>query len=186
MTLTSLIQIARENGCTITEQASMSAATTFKVGGPADLLVDIPTSEAAAAVIGCCARENIPWMMIGNGSNLLVGDKGIRGAVLRLEGRDAAPELKEDGRVYAPAGISLQRLCLFARDHCLSGLEFAYGIPGSVGGAVYMNGGAYDGCMADVVVEAYCLTADGKALTLSADDLNMSYRHTALMERNLT
>ena len=163
----------------------MSAATTFHVGGPADLLVDIPTPQALAAVITACQQTAVPWMMVGNGSNLLVGDKGIRGAVLRMEGRGVEPALLADDRLYAPAGMSLQRLCLFARDNGLSGLEFAYGIPGTVGGAVYMNAGAYDGCMADVMVSADCVTAAGEVCSLPAEELAMTYRHTALMEKAL-
>ena len=179
-----LIDTATAIGCGVTLQASMAAATTFKVGGPADLLIDLPDAAAVSAVLAVCHAEEIPYLFIGNGSNLVVGDKGFRGAVLRLE-RSAQPTLLEDGRIYAPAGMSLQRLCLFARDHSLTGLEFAYGIPGAVGGAVYMNAGAYDGEMAQVVVSADCVTADGTPIILTADELNMTYRHTALMERDL-
>ena len=185
MDLTNLTQVAAAQGCRITADAPMAAATTFRVGGPADLLIDLPTADAAAAVIACCKQENIPWLFIGNGSNLLVGDKGIRGAVLRLANDGAAPILYSDHRLYAPGGMPLKRLCQFARDNGLTGLEFAYGIPGTVGGAVYMNGGAYGGCMGDVVVSADCLTADGTPCTLTAAQLTMSYRHTALMEKEL-
>lgn len=172
-------------GCSVTEQAPLSAATTFKVGGPADLLIDLPDAAATSAVLAACREEGIPYLFIGNGSNLVVGDKGYRGAVLRLDGRKVQPTLSEGGRIDAPAGMSLQRLCLFARDHALTGLEFAYGIPGTVGGAVYMNAGAYDGEMAQVVVSADCVTPDGTAVTVPAEELCMAYRHTALMEREL-
>lgn len=181
-----LIACANKMGCTVTEQAPMREHTTFKVGGPADLLIDIPTPEAAAAVIGCCNRENIPWMFIGNGSNLVVGDKGIRGAVLRMSEQNAQPVLQPElgeGYLYAPAGMSLQRLCLFARDNNLTGLEFAFGIPGTVGGAVYMNAGAYDGEMANVVKLAHCVTPTGETGMLPVEELDMGYRHTALMEQ---
>lgn len=177
-----LIDTATKWNCSVTEQAPMAAATTFRVGGPADLLIDLPSAAAAMAAVNVCREENIPYLFIGNGSNLVVGDKGFRGVVLRLDGRKAQPMLLEDGRIYAPAGISLQRLCLFARDHSLTGLEFAYGIPGTVGGAVYMNAGAYDGEMAGVVESADCVTPDGILATLSAEELQMTYRHTALME----
>lgn len=179
-----LMDTAAALGCGVTQQAPMSAATTFKVGGPADLLIDLPDATAASAVLAVCHEDHIPYLFIGNGSNLVVGDKGFRGAVLRLE-RTAQPTLLGDGRIYAPAGMSLQRLCLFARDHSLTGLEFAYGIPGAVGGAVYMNAGAYDGEMAGVVVSADCVAADGTPVTLTAEELAMTYRHTALMERDL-
>ncbi len=175
-------------GCTITENAPMAAHTTFKIGGPADLLIDLPDGTAAAEILRLCKQENIPYLFIGNGSNLLVGDKGIRGAVLRLAERDATPVLQPElgeGVIYAPAGMSLQRLCLFARDHGLSGLEFAFGIPGTVGGAVYMNAGAYGGCMADVVMLAHCITPNGETGFLPAEELDMGYRHSALMEKDL-
>ena len=184
MNYQNLIDVAAAHGCRVTAQASMAAATTFKVGGPADLLVDLPDAAAASAVLAVCHGDGIPCLFIGNGSNLVVGDKGYRGAVLRLD-RNAHPTLSEGDRIYAPAGMSLQRLCLFARDHSLTGLEFAYGIPGAVGGAVYMNAGAYDGEMAQVVLSADCLTADGSPVTVAAADLQMTYRHTALMERDL-
>ncbi len=176
-----LIDTATAMGCSVTLQAPMSAATTFKVGGPADLLIDLPNADAVSAVVKLCRDEEIPYLFIGNGSNLVVGDKGFRGAVLRLD-RHAQPTLVDDVTIYAPAGMSLQRLCLFARDHSLTGLEFAYGIPGAVGGAVYMNAGAYDGEMVQVTLSADCVTADGTLCTLSADELGMTYRHTALME----
>ena len=181
-----LIDTATAIGCGVTLQAPMSAATTFKVGGPADLLIDLPSAEAAAQVLRICREEGIPYLFIGNGSNLVFGDKGFRGAVLRLMEEEPVlqPELGE-GVVYAPAGMQLKKLCQFVRDHSLSGLEFAFGIPGTVGGAVYMNAGAYDGEMADVVQLVHCITPDGERGFLPAAELAFSYRHTALMERDL-
>ena len=182
MHLTSLATLAESLGCRVTPHAPMAAATTFRVGGPADMLVDIPDPAAVAELLACCHREEIPCLWLGNGSNLVVGDKGIRGAVLRLCGRRCDPVLTDDTTVTASAGISLQRLALFARDHALTGLEFAHGIPGSLGGGVYMNAGAYDGQMADVIVSVTAVTPAGEMLTLTKDDLNMTYRHTALMD----
>ena len=181
-----LIDAMASYDCRIAEQAPLSDATTFKVGGPADLLIDLPNATAVAAAIKTCRAENIPYFFIGNGSNLVFGDKGFRGAVLRLMEEEPVlqPELGE-GVLYAPAGMQLKTLCQFVRDRSLSGLEFAFGIPGTVGGAVYMNAGAYDGEMAQVVVSADCVTADGTLRTVTAEDLNMTYRHTALMERDL-
>lgn len=177
-----LTALAEEHGCKVAVNAPLSAATTFRVGGPADLLIDLP-STAAAAVVRCCKEQGIPTLWLGNGSNLLVGDGGFRGAVLRLADKDSRPRLLENGDIYAPAGISLKKLCLFAREHSLTGLEFAYGIPGTVGGALYMNAGAYDGEMSHVTVSADCLTKDGKTVTFTAEELALGYRHTALMER---
>lgn len=178
-----LIDLARELGCTVTENASMAQATTFRIGGPADLLIDLPAT-AAAPIIALCHTEHIPTLFIGNGSNLLVGDRGIRGAVLRLTAEEPIlqPELG-DGVLYAPAGMQLKDLCRFARDHSLTGLEFAFGIPGTVGGAVYMNAGAYGGEMSQVVKLAHCITPEGEMGMLNAAELELGYRHSALMDK---
>ncbi len=182
MALTPLINAARTAGCTVTEHAPMAQVTTFRVGGPADALITVPDADTAASLIALCHREGIPFFWLGNGSNLLVGDRGIRGAVLRLDPKAAAATLVDGTTVYCDAGMTLQRLCLFARENSLTGLEFAYGIPGTVGGAVYMNAGAYGGEMAQVVVSADCLARNGERFTLSADELALSYRHSALMD----
>ena len=181
-----LIDIATELGCEVTEQASMAELTTFRIGGPADLLVDIPNGSAAAAIIAVCSHQQIPYLFIGNGSNLLVGDKGIRGAVLRFAEDGAEPVLQPElgeGVLYAPAGMQLKNLCRFARDHSLTGLEFAFGIPGTVGGALYMNAGAYGGEMSQVVTLAYCITPEGETGILPAAELELGYRHSALMDK---
>ena len=170
-------------GCRVTENAPLAAATTFRIGGPADLLIDAPDTTAAAAVIAACRQNGVPLFYLGNGSNLLVGDHGIRGVVLRLDARGKQPETLPDGTLRCDAGLPLQKVCLFAKEHALTGLEFAYGIPGTVGGAVYMNAGAYGGEMADVIAGAEALDADGHPVTLSAEELALGYRHSALMER---
>lgn len=182
MDLHALATYAEQHLCRVTTGAPMATATTFRIGGPADLLIDIPTEEAAAAILRFCKAQSIPFLWLGNGSNLLVGDRGIRGAVLRWDTRHSVPELVSEDTITARAGLSLQRLCLFARDNALSGLEFAYGIPGTVGGAVYMNAGAYGGEMADVLVSAVCLTPDGELICVPAAELQLGYRHSALME----
>ena len=178
-----LIDLARSLGCTVTENAPMAEATTFRIGGPADLLIDLPTADTAARAVALCHQEQIPYLFIGNGSNLLVGDGGIRAAVLRLADNGADPVLLPDHRIYAPGGMQLKRLCIFAREQSLTGLEFAFGIPGTVGGGLYMNAGAYDGEMKNVVESADCITPDGTAVTLSAEELELGYRHSALMDK---
>lgn len=178
-----LIGIAREIGCTVAQNTPMAQATTFRVGGAADVLITAPDEDAVSELLACCHRENIPWFWLGNGSNLLVGDRGIRAAVLRLDSRAATVSLVDETTVRCDAGMLLQRLCLFARDQSLTGLEFAYGIPGTVGGAVYMNAGAYGGEMAQVVKTVDCITCTGERVTLSAAELSLGYRHSALMDR---
>lgn len=181
MALTNLINAAFEFGCTVAENAPMAQMTTFRVGGSADVLITIPDADTAAKLISLCCRESIPFFWLGNGSNLVVSDRGIRGAVLRLDPKTAT--VSADGTtVCCDAGMTLQRLCLFARDNGLTGLEFAYGIPGTVGGAVYMNAGAYGGEMSQVVVSADCIARNGERFSLSAEELSLGYRHSKLMD----
>ena len=174
MRLSALAAYARTLGCTAEEQVSMIDYTSFKIGGPADVYITAPTEAAAAAALIRCREEDIPVYLLGNGTNLLVGDKGLRGAVIRLDGRQAAPTLQPDGRtVQCSAGVSLKRLCQYARDKALTGLEFAFGIPGAVGGAVYMNAGAYGGQMDQVLVSATGLSRTGKRHTVFMDEGDM-------------
>ncbi len=182
MELTSLITLAHSLGCDVVENAPMAQYTTFRVGGPADVLVTIPNGDAVAPILTHCLQQSIPYFWLGNGSNLLVGDGGIRGAVLRLNPHTATIRPLDDTTMVVDAGLMLRQACLYARDRSLTGLEFAYGIPGTIGGAVYMNAGAYDGTMADIVTAVEAVTYQGERLVLSADDMAMTYRHTALME----
>ena len=171
---------ARALGCTVTPQAPLSELTSFRIGGPAARLIDLPSGDVAALVLAFCRQSDLPVFWLGKGSNLLVSDRGFDGVVLHLAD-DAAPVV--DGRqIVCPAGVPLLRLCRVACEHGLSGLEFAYGIPGSVGGAVYMNAGAYGGEMKDVLTEAQLLLPDGTRDTRPADTLSLGYRHSALME----
>ncbi len=182
MEFNSLIDLARSHGCTVEEHAPMARYTTFRVGGPADVLVTIPDGDTVAAILAHCSRESIPYFWLGNGSNLLVGDGGIRGAVLRLDPHTAGITRLDDTTVCVDAGLLLRQACTYARDHSLTGLEFAYGIPGTVGGAVYMNAGAYESDMASVLTAVDAVTHDGKLVSFTADQLALSYRHTALMD----
>ena len=183
MRLTALAEFARTLGCTAEEQVPMSAYTSLKIGGPADLYITAPHEAAIAVLLDRCQAEEVPVTLLGNGTNVLVGDRGLRGAVLRLDGRAVNPAVQPDGcTVRCGAGVSLKRLCLFARSKGLSGLEFAYGIPGTVGGAVFMNAGAYDGQMDQVLVAATGLRPNGRRRTLPLSDMRLGYRHSVFME----
>ena len=171
-------------GCTVREQESMAAHTSFKIGGAADLFVSVGEREQACEVLRFCRKEAIPLRVVGNGSNLLVSDAGIAGVVLRFEAGDS-PFTVDGCRITAQAGASLKRLCTVACENGLSGLEFAYGIPGTVGGGVYMNAGAYGGELSDTVRSVTALTPDGETVVLSAEELQFGYRHSALMENGL-
>lgn len=146
--------------------------TSFKIGGPADEFCEVTSAEEVEKLIKYAKEKNIPYTIIGNGSNLLVGDKGIRGLVIKLaKGFDDAEVLGT--KIIAKAGILLSKLAKVALSHSLSGLEFASGIPGTLGGAIYMNAGAYDGEMKDVVKSVtYLENGEIKRTT----DLDFGYR----------
>lgn len=159
----------------------MCEHTSFKIGGNADFFVTVKNIEELKASVSLCRETETPYMLIGNGSNLLVSDKGIRGAVIRLEGEFKNITVEGD-TIVAGAGASLTKLCLDAQKNSLTGLEFGYGIPGSVGGAAYMNAGAYGGEMKDVIVSCTHLDPDLNLGTFSAEELDLSYRHSAYMK----
>lgn len=161
----------------------MSRHTTFRVGGPADYYV-MPRPEQIAEVVALCGKEGMPWQIVGNGSNLLVGDRGIRGVVVALS-RQAADIQTEGNCVRAGAGALLSQAAAAALKAGLGGMEFAAGIPGSVGGAVVMNAGAYGGELKDVLTQAYVLTKEGERLVLKNNELELSYRHSCIQERAL-
>lgn len=170
----------RQKGCATEREARFSKLTTFKIGGETALLIDVPLT-AAAEVAALCREAEVPTLWIGRGSNLLVGDRRQEYAVLRL--CDAVQDIRVEGtRLTAPAGTSLTAVCRAARDHGLGGLEFAFGIPGTVGGGVYMNAGAYGGEMKDVLETVTVLTRDGRVEKRSAASLELGYRHSALMD----
>ncbi|HIZ19736.1 MAG TPA: UDP-N-acetylmuramate dehydrogenase [Firmicutes bacterium] len=177
--LTGLTEEIRALSCQVEEQAPMSRYTSFQIGGPADWLVTAPGAGAAEGVLSLCRQRGVPVLFLGNGTNMLVSDQGVRGVVLRLAGDGGIAMQGET--IRCPAGLPLKRLCRFARDHGLTGLEFAYGIPGTVGGAVYMNAGAYGGQMDDVLLEAEALYPDGSLRTVPRQEMALGYRRSVFM-----
>lgn len=166
----------------ILENESMSKHTTFRIGGNADVFVS-PKVSQVADIIALAKEYDVPVTIIGNGSNLLVGDKGIRGLVLSF-GKEAE-EIQMDGRcMIVSAGTILAKAAAEAAKNSLTGLEFAAGIPGTLGGAIVMNAGAYGGEMKDVVVSAKVLTPEGEIKELSNEELDLSYRHSCIPEKN--
>lgn len=153
--------------------------TTWKIGGPADCLVIPQTKEQVAAVIRFLYERGVPWTVIGRGSNLLVSDKGIRGVVIKLG--NALETLRfDDAMVYAGGSYSFIKLSVLAAKEGLTGLEFASGIPGSVGGAVYMNAGAHGSDVSRILKQAEVILDTGELVTLKAEDLQYAYRHSIL------
>lgn len=162
----------------------MKVHTSFRVGGPADYMVFPQSEEQVEAVLRFCRAREIPVFVIGRGSNLLVRDGGLRGVVVKLAGNLAQWEIQ--GRhVRAQAGIALRRLALHAAEAGLTGLEFASGIPGSLGGAVVMNAGAYGGEMKDVLVSVTVLDQNLERREMSPDELQLSYRHSILQDEKM-
>lgn len=165
----------------IRQNEPMKNHTTFRVGGPADIFLT-PSAEELPAVLSVCREEHVPVTVIGNGSNLLVGDKGIRGVVICI-GSGMRGIRVEGEKICLEAGVSLAAAAQQAAKEGLAGLEFASGIPGTFGGAVVMNAGAYGGEMKDVIVSVRVISEDGEILTLSKEELDLSYRHSVIPER---
>ncbi len=171
-----IIDLLRDMGCTVLCDEPMSRHTSFRIGGPADLFVNVSTPEQLVDLRSLAKENDIPVMLVGNGSNLLVSDEGIRGIVVRLDGEFCEVEYIGNDTIRAGAGASLSNLCLKALEHAQTGMEFAWGIPGTVGGAAFMNAGAYGGEMKDVVTEVEYITADGFIDTLTNEQCGFEYR----------
>ena len=168
-------------GSGIFMEEPMKKHTTFRVGGPADVLVQ-PDETALAAIRALCRQYHVSYSFIGNGSNLLVGDKGIRGVVIEMT--DPMGNIEVDGtKITAQAGAMLSKIANTAASNGLGGMEFAAGIPGSVGGAVVMNAGAYGGEMKDIIEKVYVLDENGAQLELDRDALDLGYRHSCIPEK---
>lgn len=163
----------------------MKNHTSFKIGGPAAALCAPKDRQQLRELVGFVQREGVDSWYIGNGSNLLVSDKGLNGVAILLDsGFDG--EIEVDGTVLlAPAGKKLSAVCAAACAAGLTGLEFAYGIPGSVGGAVYMNAGAYGGKMKDRLLWVEYLAPTGEIVRLEQEQLSLSYRHSRFMEEGM-
>ena len=180
--INSIIEIATKYGFEVKENESMSRYTTFKIGGNAQALIKVTNNEGLIDILEKCRENEVPVFILGKGSNLLVSDKGIEGIVIKLEGVfDQIKKLDAD-TIYCGAGVSLAKLCSYACEQGLSGLEFAWGIPGSVGGAVYMNAGAYGGEMKDVISSCTHIDKENKAGTFGKCQLDLSYRHSIYSE----
>ena len=157
----------------------MKNHTTFKVGGNARLMVYPKSAEDVSEIVKLCKELGIRLLAIGNGSNLLVSDGGIDACVMCFGSDFSDIRLVDGETVFAESGASLMKLCRFALENELSGLEFAYGIPGSCGGAAFMNAGAYGGEMKDVLYRCDHIDENGNAGFLEGDDMKLSYRHSA-------
>lgn len=160
---------------------SLSTYTYTKTGGPADVLLFPKSQNDVERIINFCLKNDYPWLVLGNASNLIVKDGGIEGFVIILTEMN---QISVEGTtVIADAGASLVKTTQQAAAHSLTGFEFACGIPGSVGGAIYMNAGAYGGEMTDVFTSCTVIWEDGSIETLTNDDMKFRYRHSLLQEK---
>ena len=182
MTAVGMIEsFAEKIGCEVKRNVPLSGFTTFKIGGPAELMVIPRSADALSQTVKKCFESGITPFILGNGSNLLVADSGIKGVTLYIGALDGI-SLEGGEIIRCAAGVSVSRLCCFALENGLAGLEFAYGIPGSVGGAIYMNAGAYGGEFSQVTAGCEFIDKDGELRRMEAADMQLSYRHSVFSE----
>ena len=177
-----IITLALKNDCEVREREPLSAHCTFRVGGDCDVFIEVASKKALCELISYADESDVRYFVLGNGSNVLFSDEGYEGVILHIGQKMNDIRLDGEGRITAQAGASLSRVCSFALENSLTGLEFAYGIPGYVGGAVFMNAGAYGGEIKDVFVSAEVVTPDGELQTIDLADMEMAYRYSKLMK----
>ncbi len=182
--MTILTDYLDQKGIAYLENEPMSAHTSFKIGGAAKLMALPQSEEEIAYLVRCCRLTGMRCMPVGNGTNLLVSDEGINACVILLGKGFDTIKMLDDTTIYAEAGAPLKRVCTFALEHGLSGLEFAYGIPGSCGGAAFMNAGAYGGEMKDVLYRCDHINGAGMKCSLEGEALQLSYRHSAYYDNS--
>lgn len=178
MNIQKICELAENNGCKVNFDCLLKNYTTFKIGGKCPAVIEINSQRALSELIKYCNDNDIRYLIIGKGSNMLCDDRGFDGVVFHIGADFSEITMLDDETFEVESGCSLIKLCRFALDKCLSGLEFAYGIPGTVGGAVYMNAGAYGGEIKDVLQSVECVDKHGDVHKLDASELDLSYRHS--------
>ncbi len=178
----SLLKITGEKN--LLRDEPMRNHTTFRIGGPADYFVCPDHTEELLEILRVCREADMPWFILGNGSNLLVGDKGYRGVVIQIN-KNFARMTEEKGRLTAGAGVMMSKLAKFAQERGLTGIEFASGIPGTLGGACVMNAGAYGGEMSQVLTSVTVVDQAGNLIKLPVRDLEMGYRTSLVKKKGL-
>ncbi|MBE6825451.1 MAG: UDP-N-acetylmuramate dehydrogenase [Ruminococcus sp.] len=176
-----LQRICASHGCTLERDVPLSAHTTFRIGGTADLWVEVTSTEALSALLQCCRRNGMPYFVLGRGSNILAEDAGFRGVILHLG--NAFSEIRAEGNtLICQAGAGLGAAARMAASLSLTGMECLSGIPGTVGGALYMNAGAYGGEMKDIVTSCTYVDREGNIRTMTPEEMDLSYRHSVFEE----
>lgn len=159
--------------------------TSFKIGGPADLFIYINNLSSGKALINLINKRNTPFFALGNGTNLLVSDEGYRGIILSFSKCEKVLSLENENIINCSSGIPLAKICVTALQSGLTGLEFAWGIPGSCGGALFMNAGAYGSDISNIILSCSHLLPDGTEETLNKDALELSYRKSFYSDKSL-
>ena len=169
----------------VKQQEPMSRHTTFRIGGPADFYLCPHSTKEVQEIVEICKEENLPYFVLGNGSNLLVSDKGYRGVVIQLW-KNFSDITVKDCCIQAKAGALLSKVAAEALEAGLTGMEFASGIPGTIGGAAFMNAGAYGGKMKDIIKSVKVLDTQGEVRILPKEELKMGYRTSIVKEKGYT
>lgn len=173
-----LAALAENLGCGVCENEPLSAHTTFRTGGPCTCMIMPKSAEDLSQLVKFAAENGVRTLVMGKGSNMLCADEGFDGAVLLIGSDFSEITMLDDCTIRAQAGAAMSRLCRVALDNGLSGLEFAYGIPGTVGGGIYMNAGAYGGEMKDVLVSVTAMDRNGELHTYTPAQLELTYRRS--------
>lgn len=173
---------AKALGCAVHTNESLSRHTSFRTGGSCRVLIEPLNCAQLEKILSLAKDSDIPFIVLGNGTNVLAPDDTLEKAVIKIGDAMSEIILQDDDTICCTAGTKLIALCRFALEHSLSGLEFAYGIPGTCGGAVFMNAGAYGGEIKDILTEVTHITPDLRVETVSASELGLSYRHSSYKE----
>lgn len=174
--------LAEQLGCCVSLDVPLSEHCTFRTGGECRAFIEVASEAALSELCAFCNKNEIRYFVLGKGSNVLFDDRGFDGVILHIGSGLSDITLIGEDMILAGAGANLIKVCAFALENALSGLEFAYGIPGSVGGAVFMNAGAYGGEIRDVIESASAVTARGGSITVAAAYMQLGYRHSCFME----
>lgn len=182
MDYSKIIDYFKTSNCKFMINEKMSEHTTFRIGGNADIFVEISNINVLINSIRILKKQSIPYFLIGNGSNVLIDDSGYRGIIFNLKGEFENITL-ENNTIKCGSGARLSSVCKFALKNSLSGLEFAYGIPGSVGGAIFMNAGAYGSEMKDIISFVECIDKNGNLHKMSNNECKFDYRKSVFSSK---
>lgn len=177
-----VIDKALSLGCNVVKEAQLKNYTSFRVGGKCIAVININSQESATDLFAVCCKLNLPYLVLGRGSDMLIDDKGFNGIVFVVSKDFSKINLINENTIECEAGCAIATVSYFAYKHGLSGLEFAWGIPGTAGGAVVMNAGAYGGEISDVISYTQQVSSDGELSTFNKEQLCLSYRHSVFTD----